>query len=306
VNHFVTVFDSCFVPQGLALYESLVRHASPVMLWVVCMDDKAFQILDRLALKDLQPIPLHTIETPELLSIKRGRTLVEYCWTLTPLTLKAVFDRDSSAERVTYVDADLWFLKSPEGVFEEFKASNKSVLITEHAYDAANDRSRSSGRFCVQFITFVRGRGEIVRSWWQDRCLEWCFARRETGKYGDQKYLDDWPERFGDHVHVLSQSHPFLAPWNTGRFHYSQGVAWHFHGLRLLGNGDVLLHPGYSLPAEVERKIYQPYLEMLRSAVSMIGEPVNQPSSMKFSYRIPPWIRSAARRALGALGMSSW
>src|SRR5215467_476745 len=114
MHHYVTIFNSDFLPQGLALYESLARHASPFTLWVMCMDDKAKTILERLSKPGIKAIAVSEIETAHLLEIKQKRSLVEYCWTLTPMAPKIVFDRDQSAERVTYLDADLFFLKDPK------------------------------------------------------------------------------------------------------------------------------------------------------------------------------------------------
>lgn len=298
MEHYVTLFDGNFLPQGLALHESLVRHAAPFRLWVLCVDDKAKQVLDRLQKPEIRSVSVSEIETPELLTIKQQRSRVEYCWTLTPMTPKIVFDRDLSAKRVTYLDADMWFLKSPDPIFQEFEVSEKSVLITDHAYDAKNDRSVTSGQYCVQFMTFVRGKSEAVRQWWESRCLEWCFARREKGKFGDQKYLDDWPVRFPNDVHVLQQLDLLLAPWNARRFHYSHGITWHFHGLRLIEGAKVRLHPSYSVPKHVDTNIYLPYVAALRRALDLIGEPIVQSNSASLSQVIPPWIRSLVRRGL--------
>ena len=153
MHHYVTLFNSNFLPQGLALYESLTCHASPFTLWVLCMDDKAKTILDRLSKPGIKAMAASEFETVQLLEIKQQRSLVEYCWTLTPMAPKIVFDRDQSVERVTYLDADLFFLKDPEPIHQEFRESGKSVMITEHAFDSLNDRSAQSGRFCVQFMT---------------------------------------------------------------------------------------------------------------------------------------------------------
>ena len=113
MNHYVTLFDSNFLPQGLALHESLVRHSGPFTLWVLCMDDKAKRILDRLTKPEIRSVAVSEIETPQLLTIKQQRSRVEYCWTLTPMTPKIVFDRDPSVERVTYLDADMFFVLRP-------------------------------------------------------------------------------------------------------------------------------------------------------------------------------------------------
>jgi hypothetical protein len=298
MNHYVTLFDSNFLPQGLALYESMAHHANPFTLWVLCMDEKAEQVLNRLRKPGVRLIPLAEVETPQLLGVKQNRTRVEYCWTLTPFTPKFVFDRDSSAERVTYLDADMFFLRSPVPVHEEFQSQEKSVLITEHAYDAGNDRTVTSGQYCVQFMTFVRDKSETVRQWWEARCLEWCSATRSKGRYGDQKYLDDWPSRFPDDVHVLQQLHAFLGPWNAKRFHYSSGIAWHFHGLRLLKDGNVQLHPGYSLSREVEAAVYGPYVQALRHSLEQVGEPVAQQPLTGVRLILPDWLKAVARGGL--------
>jgi hypothetical protein len=276
LEHYVTLFDSAFLPQGLALHASMCRHAGPFLLWVLCMDDEVNAALDAMAIPSVKTIKLRDVETAELLAIKGGRNRAEYCWTLTPFTPKIVFNLDPQAERVTYVDADMYLLKSPSPIFDEFRASGKAVMITDHAYDAEYDASATSGQYCVQFMTFVRGSSEAVRQWWQDRCVEWCFDRIEDGKLGDQKYLDDWPTRFPEYVHVLSQIDALLAPWNARRFPYSRAIAWHFQGFRLLSGNRVLLHRGYSVPDVVNRMIYAPYMREIQNILENLREPVVQ------------------------------
>lgn len=296
MEHYVTLFDNFFLPQGLALHASLMRHAGPFTLWVLCMDDEAKTTLDRLDLPNIRTIALKDVETPELLAVKPGRNRAEYCWTMTPFTPKLVFERDAQVRRVTYVDADLYLLKSPRPIFEEFEQSGRAVLITDHAYDAEYDQAAVSGQYCVQFMTFARDASEEVRQWWQDRCIEWCFDRKEDGKCGDQKYLDDWPTRFAGRVHVLRQLDALLAPWNARRFPYSRAIAWHFHGLRLLAGDKALLHGPYEVPHVVHEMVYQPYLAELRRAIKVLGRPVVQkPGYNPYAARAITLARNAFR-----------
>ena len=46
MEHFVTIFDRLFLPQGLALLLSMKRHISDFTLWVICMDEKTRDVLD--------------------------------------------------------------------------------------------------------------------------------------------------------------------------------------------------------------------------------------------------------------------
>ncbi|MBT4662337.1 MAG: glycosyl transferase [Candidatus Marinimicrobia bacterium] len=280
MEHFVTLFDLLFLPQGLALHQSMERHAGHYTLWILCMDDELHEILSEIKLTNVQLLQLSLLETKELKQVKLDRSVGEYCWTTTPFAPKFVFDSDPSVERVTYLDADLWFRKSPAQIFQEFDKSGKAVLITDHAYSPEYDLSEKSGQYCVQFTTFTREGGETVRKWWEDRCIEWCYARFEDGKFGDQKYLDDWPERFPEQVHVLSNQSWTLAPWNANRFPYSNGIFWHFHELRLTEKYSKLMvqfTTSYSIPSITRKQIYDPYLDDLRVVIEVMKSHGIQP-----------------------------
>ena len=269
MEHYVTLFDSLFLPQALALHASMEQHAGPHMLWILCIDDETHDVLSSLSLPNVTLLRLSTVETPSLLQVKKSRSRVEYCWTLTPFTPRVVFDQDPTINRVTYVDADLWFRRNPTPIFRELERSGKQVLITDHAYASEHDQSATSGRYCVQFVTFTRNGGEVVRKWWQDRCVEWCYARQEDGRFGDQKYLDDWPERFTSHVHVLQHTEWTRAPWNGAEPPTEEPVFFHFQGLRLLDDGRVNCG-GYPLSQALLRNIYAPYLQFLASAIDAL------------------------------------
>lgn len=287
MNHYVTLFDSLFMPQGLALHRSMERHAGAYRLWIVCMDGETHEGLARMALPNVRLLEVARLETADLLRVKAGRSSREYCWTLTPFAPRFVFEADSTVDRVTYVDADLWLRRDPAPIFGELDRSRKQVLITDHSYAPEHDRSATSGRYCVQFMVFSRVGSARVREWWEARCLEWCFARCEDGKFGDQKYLDDWPERFSEEVHVLGDRELALAPWNATRFPHGNAVFWHFHAFRILGaSGHSLktdLGP-YLLPRRVLEHVYVPYIADLQAAVDhmqsfgLVARPQLKPS----------------------------
>ena len=109
--------------------------------------------------------------------------------------------------------------------------------------------------------------------WWQDRCLEWCYAREEGGKFGDQKYLDEWPELFRDEVHVLRQTEKTLAPWNVAHTSRIYGavapVFFHFHSLKVYKPNKVRLFSTYYIGDE-NMWIYERDLSTFRAAVDLM------------------------------------
>ena len=244
-NEFCTLFDVNYLPRGLVLYRSLERHCPDFRLRVFCMDARSKELLDRLQLSRLTAIGLDELEAhdTELLAVKPTRTQVEYCWTATPAVCAYALETEPDLEAITYLDADLMFFRDPEPIWQEF--GGDSVLIVPHRYAPQwQPHEETSGTYNVEFMTFRRDeRGLEALHWWRDRCLEWCYFRVEDGKMGDQKYLDDWPERFAG-VHVLENPGGGLAPWNVDRYELARRngsvlvddrelVFYHYHSLRL-------------------------------------------------------------------------
>lgn len=273
-EQYVTLFDVRYLPMGVALHTSLMQHAKPFHLWIVCIDESVERQLITLDLPNVSLIPLRDVETTELLAVKRGRTRAEYCWTLTPFAPSFVFERSRNINRITYLDADLYFLDSPKDIFDEFVSSGKQVLITEHAYAPEYDQTQTSGRFCVQFMVFNKTPNGIrVLKSWQDQCIEWCFNRFENGKFGDQKYLDEWPIIFGNETHIFSENNRTLAPWNVDFFEnncgYLNPIFYHFHSLKIIGKNKIQLCSGYKIGG-LGKLIYDNYLCQLRLAIEKI------------------------------------
>jgi hypothetical protein len=242
---FCTLFDVNYLPRGLALYRSLERVCPDFGLRVFCMDEEAERILLDLALPRLTVVPLETLERHdrELLDVKPTRTQLEYCWTATPAVSRYCLETEPDLTEITYLDADLMFFSDPAPVFEEL--GDDSVLIVPHRYAPQwQSYEETSGVYNVQFMTFRRDdRGLEALHWWHDRCIEWCYYRLEEGKLGDQKYLDDWPERF-EGVHVLEHPGGGLAPWNAESYRIEERrgsvvvdgrplVFYHYHSLKL-------------------------------------------------------------------------
>jgi len=287
MNHYCTLFDSNYFSRGLSMYRSLVSSREDFRLYVFCFDDRVFRLLNDIDLPGIVPISLHEFETPGLLSVKPFRSKAEYCWTCTPHVIRHVLDHYQTTQ-VTYLDADLFFFASPALLLQEFEQSGGSVMITGHRFAAKYIKSVVNGIYCVQFMTFKNDkRGIDVLSWWQERCLEWCYARAEDGKFGDQKYLDDWPERF-DGIHVLQHEGGGLAPWNIINYRILRDedgllasnvitgnryrvVFYHFHNLRF-NIGGYLELGDYTLTTAARELFYKPYLIALSEAGKILGK----------------------------------
>jgi hypothetical protein len=276
--HFCTYFDSNYLTRGLVLYRSLARHCQhPFILWVLCFDSVTFQTLDHLHLPGVNLISLDQFEASdlELQKTKTERSLVEYFWTCTPSLPLYVLNHNPEVDLITYLDADLCFYADPMPIYSEM--GECSILIIEHRYPPELKYLESSaGVYNVGLLAFRRDdRGLACLHWWRDRCLEWCFTRFEDGKFGDQKYLDDWTLRF-DGVVVLQQKGAGLAPWNAiqyliqwneGRFTLDDFplIFYHFHGFKNVARNVVQpTEHCYRLSPLLIEHLYFPYVYALQ------------------------------------------
>lgn len=273
------------------MLKSLAEKDPSAKVYVFPFDDECFESLRKLNLEFVQLVSLSEFESPELLRIKQERTKGEYCWTCTPWILRYCLET-YQLDHCTYIDADLYFFSNPQVLLDE--AKNYSVMITEHRYSPEYDQSGTSGIYCVQFVFFRNdANGNTVLHWWADRCIEWCYARVEDGKFGDQKYLDNWTTQFSG-VHVQEHLGGGVAPWNVQQYELvSQKndeivlqervtktifplVFYHFHDVKTIAGKIFYLSDFYRISKEIYISIYSQYSKKLEIENVTLKEKVSK------------------------------
>ena len=245
VRYFCTYFDRNYINRALALYNSLAACEADFHLFALCMDEEAYCCILELALHRMTPVSLACLEkdNPELFAAKKQRSQIEYYYTCGPSFLLYVLYHNPQIDVVTYLDADLFFFSTPEPIFGELAES--SVGIVAHRFPVGKESLNRFGTFNVGWVSFrADGAGMACLRWWADRCIEWCYDRVEVNRFADQKYLDEFPQRF-ESVRVIQHKGANLAPWNLARHAItrSEGRIWvddqpliffHFHGFKVL------------------------------------------------------------------------
>jgi len=260
------------------MYESLKARTNEFHLYIFAFDNLTSEILLNLNLDSVTVISLREFETPELKEVKKSRSVAEYCWTCTPSTISYVLN-NYDVPHCTYIDADLYFYSDPAVLITELYASGKSVLITEHRFSTLPRlyEEKRGGRFCVQFITFIREEKSLkVLGKWREQCIDWCYSRYEDGKFGDQKYLEEWPVLYSN-IHILKHPGGGIAPWNLTQYSFKETndsitgkrvkdksefkvVFFHFQYVKFMTDGKYDIG-WYLISQDVRRLFYVPYIK---------------------------------------------
>jgi hypothetical protein len=291
----------------LALYRSLVRHAKPFKWWVLCLDDDVFEALEALDLDRVVPIREAEILDADLARAKRSRSRREYYFTCKPWIYLYVIAAEPTAQRVTYLDGDLYYFSDPTAVDEQIAGS--SVALSPHR--SGNQHYESMfGVYNSGWSSFATDEvGVAALRWWRSRCIEAVPDYPVDGLFADQKYLEDLERRFDDVVPVMHNGMN-LAPWNAAvstPIEVVDGsvmaggdplVFFHFHGLEKRAPG--LYDPGWSARGStrlLRDEVYRPYLREVadceRVVERVLGRSTPSVAPWGGSRPRPWWWRSA-------------
>jgi hypothetical protein len=282
-RYFCTLFDSNYLFKGVVMLHSLHQNCAGAEVYVLCMDEPCRQILEGLGLPGVKCISLPEIETAELLTVKKDRNMAEYCWTLSASFTAWVLGEFPDVDLLTYLDADLMFFSPVDVLFEEIGGA--SIAIIEHRFTSRLKYLEENGRFCVEWVSFRRdAEGLACLHKWRNQCIEWCYARLEDGRMGDQKYLDNWPMDYTS-VHVIEHSGAGVAPWNYPNYSYLQDnlgrvtadglplIFYHFHQFHILHNGRFSRVSDFYLEGkDFPDVIYDQYESALKSVINDVRQ----------------------------------
>ena len=293
--NFCTLFDSGYLDRGIPLYKSLMECMDDFTLYVYAFDQKAYNVLLDLKYEKMVVLFIDDIEDEKMRLARSQRSRAEYCWTCTPIIIEDALDR-FCLDNCTYIDADMYFFADPSCLIQEMLDSDCDVLITKHGFPNNREgkiNERKSGKYCVQFNTFLNKiESRKILTTWKEQCLECCTSKPKDGKFGDQKYLEDWTRKY-QRVHELTNLGAGIANWNVTRFRLermAEGVPiimeratgkrsplifYHFHGLEELSGGRIDIKV-YRHRGKVDNKliefVYGNYLNAFREARKILTE----------------------------------
>src|SRR2546426_2330259 len=278
MNYFCSYFDFNYLSRALVLYRSLERTCRAFHLFGLCMDDEGFKAVEGLKLPWMTAVRLAELEQehPDLLPVKAGRSRLEYYYTCGPSFCLFLLNRHLRIDLLSYVDADLMFFCDPQPLFDELEGY--SVGIIEHRFSKKNEHLNRFGLYNVGWMSFRRDRSGLeCLQWWRERCIEWCYDRIEGERCADQKYLEEFPQRFNG-VRVIQHKGANVAPWNIANYKITEEcgrvliddqplIFFHFHGFRAISSvlwDTNLGWYGVTPSTVVRRRIFGPYISGLR------------------------------------------
>jgi hypothetical protein len=274
--HFSTVVSQDHFFKYLALVSSLRNNPRDFKIYTMCVDEIVWHILNKINIEEVVPIMLKEVHSDMLEKAKGDRPFQAFCWTLKPVALQYVMEKHSDCDYFAHLDADLFFFESPENIFLENPSA--SLFLTHHR----NSRNflkyySSTGVFNTGFVGCKNDNTAYnAISKWKSQCLLYCPIKEDPIHkiFGDQRYVESWPEEYRD-VHVVRSLGVNAALWNIQNYTVSivndkvhvEGsplVFYHFSGLTIISRNEFNINWYYHIDDEMVFKyIYMPYVKTL-------------------------------------------
>lgn len=272
-NYYCTYFDSNYLPRGIAMIRSLCRQDQCAAIYVLCLDDATYDVMSN---SNENVILIHIsdllLADPEFASSRNNRTQIEWYFTATSCLVNFIVQKNPSIQNLYYLDSDLYFYSSIQPLINESK--NASAQVIEHRFSPQMQHLIVYGRFNVGWIGFSTTlEGLELISDYRSSCIDWCYEKLEGDRYGDQKYLDQWPKKFPGCV-ISNQHGANVAVWNiSGRILTIQNndffidgnklIFYHFQGVARLKSGNYVIKGDPLLLGNYFDLLYASYLNEL-------------------------------------------
>ena len=278
-----TLYNSLYLDKGLVLYDSLCECAKDFKLYVLCMDDKCYEVLTDLKQEHHIPIRLSDFEAGDeaLLAAKSNRSMGEYCWTCSSSFIRYILKHFNEGS-CTYIDADMYFYNEPQVLINEMLAVGKSVMVVPHRFCKEKEsQAATAGLYCVEFNTFLNNKESFeVLEYWRGRCLDCCSNLGDGVHWGDQKYLEELVAQF-DCVHVCENVGAGVAPWNIYSYSPVEEVDkkdliymptgkrtklffYHYQSIIYINNSTVVVSLRNTVNRKFVESLYKPYLQEIK------------------------------------------
>lgn len=269
MNRYCTCLDSTLLARSRLLHQSLLQHAGKFELVILALDEAAGDAVSAEAWVHTSILRVTDLlgRHPRLAAAQGDRTAGEFAATCKPWLLMELLPRIPPGERLTLVDASLYFFHSPAMLFERLGPA--SIALAPR-----RPTPGCRGHFHASWVTLRHDDvGLAAATAWAGQCATWCFGQPAAGRYLEEKYLDDWPRRFPGTV-VFSDPGAVVAPCDVADRPVTAGpeiggntlICFHFgdlvHLTRQLYDAGLQTAGGGPTPG-LREFVYRPYLQRL-------------------------------------------
>ncbi len=285
-RHIIIGSDGNYLHKAIVFYKSLLEYHNNFILHIFCFDSPTYKTLEKLCYKNVHIYHHLEFESKELLKSKKSKErMYEYYWACNPSIARKVLN-ENKVDFVTLADCDIMFFQSPEVIFDEFKDADVIIQPNNFSYQHEKDFI-PVGYYCSSFQCFRNNKnGRKILDYWHEKCMKWCSAKFEEGRFGDQKYLDDWRIRFKN-VREIANPGTNVAPWNVQKFDLSLSkkqifinnkwplIYYHYHSFRMnLLNYSYIItgdrDNNYRIDENSINLIYKPYVKEIKEAIKTL------------------------------------
>lgn len=283
IYHIATSTDANYLPRALVFYRSLVKTGTKFVLHLFCHDDITYHIIKAFNYKNIAAYGTSDFETEDLIKAKGEKDRrYEYYWTCNPAFAKKMLS-NSAISKFALADCDMMFFQSPKVIFDELEGSDVIIQTNNFSFPFVKDFV-PVGYYCTSFQCFrnCKNAKNIVETWY-NQTLEWCSSKFVDGKFGEQKYLDDWKLRY-KYVREVANPGTNVAPWNVQKYDLTKKgsevvihnkwplIYYHFHSFRMSFRDYKYIITGdrdnnYPIGKEVLKLVYKPYIIEMKKAI---------------------------------------
>lgn len=270
----VTLFDSNYAIRAMAFYESL-KDLGKYKFWFLCLDQQARIIMEKLNLPDTTTATLEELGDKELLNTSGNRSRSEFIFTAKPAWINYVLSNIPDGEGIIFDDCDLFYFSSPNDLISDMEKMGQSIGIVPHHFpknrESLNDKV---GKYNAGLLYLIADRNSrLCVSEWRKQCIDWCYLKYEKGRFGDQLYLNEWPQKYNG-VREINEKGVNLGSWSiysykitkrNNEFYVDENrlICYHFHRTKFyLSKGRVEPLPIYVY----HKELYSVYTQRLENA----------------------------------------
>lgn len=211
---YCTVVAQNYLPQALALHESIREHAPDVELVVMVVDGDRQDLESEMAKLRIVNLDFLGLEQREVLNLATIYDVVEFSTSIKPLFFLALLDE---YDRVVYLDPDMYLI-APLEELEEIIDEHGTVFtphflrpIAPGSEVISEVHSLTVGVHNLGFGAFSQKSREFLNWWWSHLRRE-CLIYPLLSIFVDQKWTDIGSVLFN--AHSWRHAGYNVGPWN--------------------------------------------------------------------------------------------